>query len=284
MAAEDPMRVRKRYLPPGWYPGSARQTREEIEGMLATARPGPPSAIAGVAPHAGWAFSGPLALGVFARILRPVDTIVIIGGHLGPSDGILCAFEDGYETPLGIIDADLELLRALSRKLTVREDRYPDNTVEVQLPFVRQLMPGVKALAMRASPSAAAVELGKAIAERARESGQKIAVVGSTDLTHYGTNYGFQPAGSGERALRWVRDINDRRCIESMLLLDVDGVIERSLRERSACSAGGAAAAMSFAGSMGCQEGKLVKYMTSHEVQPGDSFVGYAAVVYRLEH
>ncbi len=274
------MRVRKRYLPPGWYPGVARQTRDTIEGMLAAIRPGSPSAIAGVAPHAGWAFSGSIALGVFSRIVRSIDTIVIIGGHLGPSDGILSAFEEGYETPLGVIDADLELLQALRNRLTIREDRYADNTVEVQLPFVRHLMPGIKALAMRAAPSQAAAELGEAIAEQALATGRSIAAVGSTDLTHYGTNYGFQPAGSGERALRWVRDINDRRFIESMLSIDIEGAIDRSLRERSACSAGGAVAAMSFARAMGSPEGKLVKYMTSYEVQPGDSFVGYAAVVF----
>jgi AmmeMemoRadiSam system protein B len=280
MWAEEPMRVRKRYLPPGWYPATAKQTRDAIEQMLASVRPGPPAACAGVAPHAGWEFSGALALGVFSRIVRSIDSIVIIGGHLGPSDGLLCAFEEGYETPLGTIEADGELLERLREKLDILEDRYADNTVEVQLPFVRAVLPGVKVLAVRASPSRDAEKLGRTLAETSRAIGRRIAVVGSTDLTHYGTNYGFEPAGSGERALKWVRDINDRRLIESLLAMDVDAAIERSLRERSACSVGGAVAAMSFAREMGCAEGKLVKYMTSHEVHPSESFVGYAAIVY----
>jgi AmmeMemoRadiSam system protein B len=274
------MRVRKRYLPPGWYPGGAKQARDAIEGMLANIRPGPPSAIAGIAPHAGWEFSGALALGVLSRIIRSIDTIVIIGGHLGPSDGILCAFEEGYETPLGTIEADTELLEALRCSMTLLEDRYADNTVEVQLPFVRHFFPGVKALAMRASPSLDAVRLGTTLAKIAGTTGKRLAAIGSTDLTHYGTNYGFLPTGTGERALRWVRDINDRRFIESCMAMDADAAIERALKERSACSAGGAVAAMCYARAIGCAEGKLVKYMTSYEVHPSDSFVGYAAIVY----
>lgn len=276
------MRLRKRYLPPGWYPGTAKQTRETIDAMLSGLHAGPPSAIAGVAPHAGWEFSGSLALGVFCRIIRSIDTIVIIGGHLSPSDGILCAFEDGYETPLGVIAADRELLDALKSRLPIREDRYPDNTVEVQLPFVRHVLPNVKALAVRASPSREAIELGEILADISRRTGKKIAAVGSTDLTHYGSNYGFQPAGYGERALKWVRDVNDRRFIESLLSMQAESAIERATRERSACSAGGAIAAMSFAGALGCAEGKLVKYMTSYEVHPSESFVGYAAIVFPL--
>lgn len=274
------MRVRKRYLPPGWYPSGARETREAIERMLRDIRPGPPTAIAGIAPHAGWDFSGAIALGVISRILRSIDTIVIIGGHLGPSDGILCAFEEGYETPLGPIEADMELLESLKCRLSLEEDRYADNTVEVQLPLVRHFLPGIKALAMRASPSADAERLGAALFQVSREKGRRLVVIGSTDLTHYGTNYGFQPAGMGERALKWVRDVNDRRFIESCMAMDAGAAIERSLKERSACSAGGAVAALSFARASGVEAGRLLKYMTSHEIHPSDSFVGYAGIVY----
>ena len=277
------MRVRKRYLPPGWYPSGAKQIHEAIEHMLRETRPGPPSAVAGIAPHAGWEFSGAIALGVFSRILRSIDLIVIIGGHLGPSDGILCAFEEGYETPLGTIEADMEILEALRGRITLEEDRYADNTVEIQLPFIRHFFPGTMALAMRASPSHDAVRLGKELADVAAQKGRRLAVIGSTDLTHYGTNYGFQPAGMGERALKWVRDVNDRRFVESCMAMDAEAAIERSLKERSACSAGGAVAAMTFARAVGSEPGRLVKYMTSYEVHPSDSFVGYAGVVYPMK-
>jgi AmmeMemoRadiSam system protein B len=134
---------------------------------------------------------------------------------------------------------------------------------------------------MRASPSAEAGHLGAALARAANTLGKRIAVAGSTDLTHYGTSYGFAPAGSGEPAQKWVREVNDRRFIDSLLALDFDAALERALRERSACSAGGALAALSFARENGVSRGELVRYMTSLDVRPADSFVGYAGVLYQ---
>jgi AmmeMemoRadiSam system protein B len=276
------MRVRKRHLPLGWYPGSAGQVREAIAGMLPKAGAESPGCIAGVAPHAGWEFSGALALEVFSRITPSIGTLVIIGGHLGPADGILCAFEDAFETPLGEVQADLELLAGLRSRLRMREDAYADNTVEIQLPFVKYLFPDARVLGMRAAPSEEAVELGQALAGLRMEGGKGIAVVGSTDLTHYGDNYGFSPVGRGKKALEWVREVNDRRFIACMTGIDAAGAIKLAREERSACSAGGAIAAMSFAKSLWCTTGTLVKYATSHDVYPSESFVGYAGVTYSL--
>ena len=274
------MRVRKRYLPPGWYPGAEEQIRGAIEIMERSFPSVTATAIAGVVPHAGWEFSGSLALEVLSGISRSLDTMVIIGGHLGPADGILCAFEDAYETPLGQIPADIELLAEIRAALPVREDRHADNTVEVQLPFVRHLFPDARVLGMRVSPSADASLLGAAIAEAALKLGRRVAVVGSTDLTHYGPSYGFAPAGTGPQALRWVREVNDRRLIESLLAMDFNEALERALREHSACSAGGALAAVSFARDNGVEQGRLVRYMTSFDVHPADSFVGYAGILF----
>jgi len=274
------MRVRRRYLPPGWYPGAEEKAREAIGAIERSINPEPGQGIAAIVPHAGWEFSGGLAFEVLSRISRSMDTIVIIGGHLGPADGILCAFEDSYETPLGLLPADLELLAAIRAALPVAEDRSADNTVEVQLPFVKYLFPRARVLGMRASPSLDADRLGKAIAEAARGLGRRVGVAGSTDLTHYGSNYGFAPAGAGPKALRWVREVNDHRIIESLLAMEFNSALERALTERSACSAGGALAALSFARENGIRKGELVRYSTSFDVHPAESFVGYAGILY----
>jgi MEMO1 family protein len=274
------MRVRKRFLPPGWYPGTAELVRSAIEGMERSAVPDPCAGVAGVVPHAGWEFSGAVAREVLSRIACNMDSMVIIGGHLGPSDGILCAFEDAYETPLGAIPADRELLAELRGALPLHEDRYADNTVEIQLPLLRHLAPGAMVLGMRASPSHDADALGRAIGAAAARLGRRIAVAGSTDLTHYGSNYGFTPKGGGEAALQWVREVNDRRMIESLCAMDFDAALDRALQERSACSVGGALAALSFARAKGIQKGTLLRYMTSHDVHPAESFVGYAGIIY----
>ena len=275
------MSVRRRCLPPGWYPGSAGEARREIEEMRGREAGEGSGACAGIVPHAGWHFSGRLALEVLSVLCRGIDTMVIIGGHMGWADRIVAAFEDAYETPLGELKADLRLLEKLRASLDVEEDRDRDNTVEIQLPLVRYLAAGVMVLGMRAPPSEAADSLGKAIADAASALGRRVAVAGSTDLTHYGSNYGFSPAGRGPEGLAWVREVNDRRIVDSMLAMDVGATLERARRERSACSAGGAAAAMSFARASGARSGALLGYMTSWDVQQAESFVGYAGIIFR---
>lgn len=282
------MKIRQRVLPPGWYPGTEEETRETIELYLrdfgGRAAIEASESIAGVVPHAGWEFSGRTALEVFLRLRRPVDTIVVAGGHLSPSAGILVAREDGYETPLGVLPADLKLLGAIERlsEIPFREDRSVDNTVEVQLPFIKFLFPEARALSLRASPSADSIELGKAIKRAAESLERTVAVIGSTDLTHYGNNYGFAPAGQGEEAVKWVKEVNDRGFIKSLLSMNPESALDHAARHQSACSAGGAVTALCFAREMGVSEGELIRYLTSYEIYPNESFVGYAGIIYQL--
>ena len=65
-----------------------------------------------------------------------------------------------------------------------------------------------------------------------------------------------------------------------MLEMDIDAALGRADRERSACSIGGAAAAMAFARAVGASSARLVGYMTSYDVHPDESFVGYAGILY----
>ena len=274
------MRVRRRGLPPGWYPGGKTQTLREIDALGHGLPKGEATARAGIAPHAGWSFSGRIALEVLRCFPLEVRTVVVIGGHMHPHSGVVAAFEEGYETPLGTLPADLELLELLKGSVEIREDRQDDNTVEIQLPLVRHLFPQARALALRAAPSSEALALGEALAGIQRRAGMSLAVVGSTDLTHYGPNYGFAPRGTGPEALSWVREVNDRRFVEAMVALDLGEALDRALREHSACSAGGAVAAAKYAAASGCGRGLLLDYRTSHDVYPGESFVGYAGIIY----
>jgi hypothetical protein len=286
------MRLRKRQLPGGWYPSTAGQTRSWIEERLKGIPEPPYRALSGIAPHAGWEFCGDIALEVIRSLGPNLQTVVVVGGHLPPGDGTLAATEEGYDTPLGALPADLELLeflrgwippgeaRRAAAGVALREDRQPDNTVEVHLSFIRFLFPAAMALGLRASPDGGAVLLGEALAEASTRLGRAIGVLGSTDLTHYGPNYRFSPQGGGAKAVDWVREVNDRRLIEALLDLDLEEALGRGQRERSACSAGGAVAAAAFARRMGAPRGRLLRYRTSSEVFPSDSFVGYAGIVY----
>jgi AmmeMemoRadiSam system protein B len=286
---EEKMAVRSRCLPPGWYPGTESQTRKKVEELLSSLTKGKSpedfrksagNGIAGIIPHAGWDFSGMIALEVICRLQGEAETVAIIGGHLSQGDGLYAAPEEEFETPLGNLQADSELLSAVKSQVNIKEDRFDDNTVEIQLPLVKFLFPESMVLYLRAAPSEEALLLGKALYRAAGDIGRKTVVLGSTDLTHYGEAYGFMPRGTGENAVQWVKEKNDRRIIDAFLGMDASEAIKLAISEKSACSAGGAAAAMSFAAAAGVTKGILVDYNTSWDVAPAPSFVGYAGILF----
>ncbi len=274
------MNIRRRGLPPGWYPGSESSTKRAIERMMANIEKEDLNGLAGVVPHAGWDFSGEVSLRVMSALDSTAQTVVVIGGHLHPSDANYAAKEDMYETPIGLIKADIELLKLLETETELAEDRYTDNTVEIQLPLVRYMFPEAKVLWLRSSPSERAIKLGNALARCSKKLDRRIIVLGSTDLTHYGLNYGFMPMGLGKSAVEWVKNVNDREFLDLLLSFKAEEAIRHAVKNKSACSAGAAVAALTYAKETGRTKSKLVAYKTSYDVYPGESFVGYGGIVY----
>jgi AmmeMemoRadiSam system protein B len=275
------MKIRESSLPAGWYPrNSAEISRFLSEWGIVRG-----SARAAIAPHAGWYYSGKIAARSVSSLDREIETLVVIGGHLPAGYPPLFALEDAVSTPLGNMIINADLRAALRKEIGGQEDRYPDNTVEVLLPMVRFFFPEASLLWLRLPAELSSFEAGKAIAAAAAELGCKVAVLASTDLTHYGPNYGFTPRGTGPEALRWVREVNDRHFIDAVESGDPAVVLERAERDSSSCSVGAVLGAMGFASAQKLGPARLLEYGTSAEAETGqgleipDSFVGYAAIV-----
>ncbi|HEY9054218.1 MAG TPA: AmmeMemoRadiSam system protein B [Rectinemataceae bacterium] len=275
--------LRRPALRPGWYPGAAREVKELLDSWSADLRC--LQAKAAVSPHAGWHYSGRMAAKALAS-LGPCDTIAIVGGHLGPSDPLLCAPETRFQTVGAVIEADTELREALFAEL--REQGFPplaqddeaDNSVEVLLPLVAALHPGSKVLWLRCPPRPEAKELGAALGRASAILGIRTACVGSTDLTHYGRAYGFSPMGLGPEAETWVRKVNDKAFVDSLLAMDSEACLATSRKKACSCSAGAAAAAIGFALETGATEARLLEYGTSLDTIRAESFVGYVAIAF----
>jgi MEMO1 family protein len=277
------MGTRERMLPAGWYPASASACKAEIEKFIAGTPPLPAGTkvYGGIVPHAGWYFSGKAAARVFylaAKAVQP-QVVCVFGGHLGGNSPPLLVAEDAWQTPLGELPLATSFYQPLAQRLTLREERPGDNTIEVQLPLVKYFFPQARVLAIRSPHSATAVELGQAVVAVARELKVDILAFGSTDLTHYGPNYGFAPQGYGPQAVKWVKEVNDKKFIDQALKLDGAGMLKAAAQDQSACSAGGAVAAVAAARAEGATKAALIDYYTSYDVMPGDSFVGYAGIL-----
>jgi len=273
--------TRKSALPYGWYPRDRATILLALAEWTAGQEPG--RAVAVVSPHAGWSFSGRLSAVAIASLAES-ETIVVVGGHLSQGSPILFAPESRFETAMGEVGADLELLKALGDEL--RDSGIPsplpdlnvDNSVEVLLPMVAALQPKARLLWLRSPPHYGAKELGAALGRASASLGKKVGCVGSTDLTHYGPAYGFMPAGLGEKAEKWVKGVNDKAFIDALLDMNCETALAHAVKKGSACSGGAAVSALGFAIEAGATEARLLGYATSLEIRHDDSFVGYAAL------
>jgi AmmeMemoRadiSam system protein B len=274
-------KIRKPCLPAPWYPHNP----EAAADFLKPFRTQKPLGDAAVAPHAGWYYSGALAAKAAAALAGgTADTVAVIGGHLPAGARPLFAMEDACLTPFGELEIDAELRDLVKKTLGGEEDVWADNTVEVLLPIIKNFFPKAKLLWTRFPAELSSFEAGKTLAKAAVSLGRRIKVLGSTDLTHYGSGYGFSPRGFGRGALEWVKTVNDRRFIEAVVDGNPREILDRAEREKSACSAGAVLGALGFAEETAGKKkpaGELIDYRTSADVtgDPGDSFVGYMALV-----
>jgi AmmeMemoRadiSam system protein B len=281
--------VRRATFAGSWYPDSAAACKREIQDFLrdtSSETEGIPLVVGGIVPHAGWYFSGSIACQVIHTLLsqNPPDVIAIFGMHLRPNDPNYLMSEGAWETPFGPLSIDRDLAEALLEKFSFNVETATsftqDNTIELQLPFIKYFSKDTTIVPMGVPPKEASLEIGRAVVKAADEMGKTIKVIGSTDLTHYGTNYGFTSQGSGEKAVKWVRDENDKKIIDTMLGMDSNRVITEALSSQNACCAGAAATAIECARQLGANSGKAITYATSYDKSPGDSFVGYVGIVF----
>jgi len=273
--------IRKRKLSTGWYPESGQATEDVLQDWCCRDVEKPRSRSV-VVPHAGWTFSGRLAFDTLSTLERS-KTIVVVGGHLSSASPLVVAPEDGFETPLGILETDLRLREYIMQNFETAPDGDSENSVEILMPMLSYLNPEARVVWLRIGPNSDLVHrLARALAEVAlHHDASDITVIGSTDLTHYGPAFGFTDHGIGEQAHAWVRESNDATMIEKLAQMDAQGIVECGSRDRSACSAGAAAVAVEYACAIGCDDAELIGYHTSYDCRAADSFVGYAGITYR---
>jgi hypothetical protein len=281
------METRRAMFAGSWYPGTASECEREIQQFLKeglSAQVDKP--VGGIVPHAGWMFSGSIACNVINNMKNggSPDTIVIFGKHMRPSAPLTILAEGAWETPFGDIEIDDKLANELIplHRFSVETPGAgtPDNTIELQLPFIKYFFPEARIVPIGAPPNEIAAAVGKSAAQISRDLDIRLKTVGSTDLTHYGVNYGFMPRGTGPDAVEWVKNENDKRVVDAMLQMDESRVVQEGLENQNACCPGAAAAAIALGKTMGSKQGHLLKYATSYDVNPGSSFVGYAGIVF----
>lgn len=300
--------IKKAVFAGTWYPGDAHGCERAVSSFLARGEGRlKGSFFGGIVPHAGWVFSGSIACRVIASLgaeegqadSRAVDTIVLFGGHMHPDSPAFTMACGAVQTPLGNIDVDGEMVEEIAGCLDI--DKMPpsafprENTLELQYPFLKYFFPKAKIMVWGVPPSPMAVRIGESAVGAANKLGRNIRVIGSTDMTHYGPDFGFTPMGTGRDAADWVVENNDPAAIAAMEAMDADAILFQGLTHKNLCCAGAAAAAAVSCKKMGAVKGICLEYGTSLDQKSGqksgqksngksskgvNSFVGYGGMVF----
>lgn len=282
------MEVRRADFAGSWYPDNESDCRKAIEEFSSESCicPDGQDAAGGIIPHAGWFFSGKTACNVIKCVSNASDpdTCILFGRHLHPGSDNFIMKEGLWATPLGELEVDAVLAGRLAEEFPFVEETPSsyeyDNTIELQLPFIKYFFPQAGIVPMGLPPKRETLQIARTAVEISKSIGRKTIVLGSTDLTHYGPNYGHSPEGKGKKAVEWVKDVNDKRVVDLMVKMDGQGVINESLKNNNACCSGAAGAAIVAAKELGAVRGEKISYLTSYDIRPDPSFVGYVGIVF----
>lgn len=141
------------------------------------------------APHAGWAFSGPIAGTAYAALrakANQITRVVLLGpAHRVPFNGIATTGADAWATPLGALPVDWEALRAALSipGVTVLDPAFADeHSLEVHAPFIQRVFPraSIVPLLIGNAPASLVSDVVNRL-----WGGPETLIVVSTDLSHF---------------------------------------------------------------------------------------------------
>jgi AmmeMemoRadiSam system protein B len=181
------MTVRSPAVAGMFYPIQPARLERMISELLDTVSPESVPTAGYIVPHAGLIYSGSTAAHAYAAMaLDPPARILLLGPtHRVYVEGLALSGAEGFETPLGVVETDRELVAALegSRSVSVRPDVHAEeHSLEVQLPFLQVVVPGVPVVPV-AVGAADATAIADVIEIALGLPGTLLLV--STDLSHY---------------------------------------------------------------------------------------------------
>ncbi|HOW28187.1 MAG TPA: AmmeMemoRadiSam system protein B [Elusimicrobiota bacterium] len=268
-----------------FYPDRPQDLSTDVESYLTRAKkadlPGPLVAL--IVPHAGYAYSAPVAA-IGYRLLREGDwdTVVLLGvAHRVSVPGAAILSRGRFSTPLGTVPINESLCREIkSASPLVRE--MPDahreeHSLEVQLPFLQTRLKqfSIVPILMNTEDPETCQRIGRALGHALK--GKKALIVISTDLSHYpAKTVADKMDPTTLAALRWMDPSYFWQTNRTMM--------QRREKNLSCtyCGEGAVLAGMAAAEVLGADDAALLHYANSGDVPGGaaDRVVGYAAVAF----
>lgn len=257
------MVIRKAAVAGQFYPDGAVELRQSVQGYLAECKAESSVPRLMISPHAGFVFSGPVAARGYVNLKNSnIKRVFLIGpSHHVWFKGVSVPAVTHYQTPLGLVELDLDVIEKLRRNSIVcsaKGAHEPEHCLEVQLPFLQVQLRAFKIIPIltgEVDPAYIAQLLLPFLDE-------STLVIASSDLSHYQIN----------SKARQIDDTTVRNILKGEFDGEIDGCGRTSIH-----------IIMHLARKMKL-EPHLLDARTSFETAPqygSDSrVVGYASIVY----
>lgn len=255
-----------------FYPQKAPELKKAIEEFKPK-ESAKISAYGLILPHAGYVYSGRVAVTTVSKVI-PKKRVIILGpNHTGYGEDFGLYPDGSWRTPL----ADLAIDSALSQKiLEAGQEVTPDklvhkfeHSIEVELPILFYFLGDFTFVPIVCSVSSIAAydKVATQIFSAVKNIKEEILFVASSDMTHY------EPDSAARR--------KDRMALEQITNLDADGLVKTVKRENiSMCGIAPVAILLLLMKKIGASKASVSLYETSAD-STGDeaSVVGYAGVI-----
>jgi len=185
-----------------WYPADPAALTAQVDAYLAGAdsaqRPtGRP--LVAVVPHAGYVYSGATAGRLYGLLAQtpPRRVFILAPNHRVALTRVALSGADVFDTPLGPVPVDTAVSARLAAHPEFSVDDHAhaqEHAIEIQLPLLQRTWPAavptiVPLLVPRLNQEAAGA-VSRALAAACDDTSL---LVVSTDFTHFGDRFGFQP-------------------------------------------------------------------------------------------
>jgi len=278
------MKIRKPAVAGGFYPGEKDACYEMIGGFLKGTKTITGNIRGIVSPHAGYVFSGQAAGSGYKQIEGgDYKTVIILGiSHRYPLSKPSISPFDGYETPLGTISVNKEMVKkimGLDKDISqIEVAEKGEHSIEVQIPFIQALLPKAKIVPILvAGDSNTLSSLADCLSKVA---GDDTLIVASSDLSHFP---GYEDANKA-----------DKETIEKILNFDEKGLIEREVNVSSSgvpglvtylCGFYPVLVLIKTMKLLGIHKASLINYYNSGDTPYGEKnrVVGYSSICFYKE-
>ncbi|AXV38307.1 MAG: hypothetical protein CIT01_08900 [Methanobacterium sp. BRmetb2] len=230
-----------------------------------------------LAPHAGYAASGPVAAHTYYKLVEdgfPETFVILCPNHYGIGSGVSAMTSGEWETPLGNVEIDQEFAQQLIQNSDIIDSESSahlrEHSCEIQIPFLQYFKEDFKIVpvSMWMQDVETSHDIGIAIKETVETLGRDTVVIASSDFTHY------EPQKAAYA--------KDRQVLDAIAQLDEKLMVKRVFELNvTMCGPGPVAATIVASKGLGAQNSEIIKYGTSGDVI-GDKreVVGYASAIF----